>query len=137
MRRDYYSGGAAGCGPAYGRTWRHHYGYHPFSHRAPVSIYKTDKSYELMVFAPGRVKENFRVQMKGDTLTISYHPAEDTSTLDWVRKEYSRGGFERSFIVDSSMDAEHISAAYINGVLTVSLPVLQNGEHTERGVKVD
>jgi HSP20 family protein len=33
--------------------------------RAAVSVYKTEKSYEMLVFAPGRVKENFHLGVKG------------------------------------------------------------------------
>ena len=43
--------------------------------RAAVNIYKTDSSYEMLVFAPGRIKENFHIDVKGNELTVSYtHP---------------------------------------------------------------
>jgi HSP20 family protein len=54
-------------GAAYGRR-------HPFiqSHfRAPVNVYKAENSYELMVFAPGRVKENFSVNQK--EMSLPFH----------------------------------------------------------------
>ena len=57
--------GFAQHGAAHGRR------NHPFmqSHfRAPVNVYKTENSYELLVFAPGRVKENFSVKAQGTSL---------------------------------------------------------------------
>jgi HSP20 family protein len=42
--------------------------------RAAVNIYKTDSSYEMLVFAPGRIKENFHIDVKGNELTVSYTP---------------------------------------------------------------
>lgn len=101
------------------------HGGHPHfdMHRAPVSIYKTENTYEVLVFAPGRVKENFKVKLSAGQLVVAYQPTEDTSPLDWVRKEYSRGGFERSFIVDETIETEDIQARYEDGVLKLSLKI--------------
>jgi len=43
-------------------------------------------------------------------------------------REYSRGGFERSFTLDESIDRSAITAKYIDGVLQVSLPVIKGKE---------
>ncbi len=111
----------------------HHYGHrtHPYSisaQRAPVNVYKTENSYVMLVFAPGRVKENFQVGMKGNELTVSYEPATGKPTPDWIRKEYSRGAFERVFTVDESIDATQISAKYVDGVLEITLPLIPGKE---------
>lgn len=39
--------------------------------RASVNVYKTENSYEMLVFAPGRIKEHFHLDVKGSTLTVS------------------------------------------------------------------
>jgi HSP20 family protein len=98
--------------------------------RAPVNILKTSNSYEMLVFAPGRIKENFKLDVKGNELTISYTPPEGFQRPEWVRREYSRGGFERSFTLDRSIDASNIMAKYSNGVLEVTLPFIP-GEPVE------
>jgi len=51
--------------------------------RAAVNIYKTADSYEMLVFAPGRVKENFNVQVKGNELHVSYTPPEGFPSYDY------------------------------------------------------
>jgi len=139
-KQNYSATDAAGCGYANDRGyWRHHNRYSfPFteSRRAPVSIYKTENSYEMMLFAPGRQKENFSIQLKGDEMVISYKPSVDTSGLNWVRREYSRGGFERSFMIDSSMDADSITSVYENGVLTISIPFRKGGDPNLKDVKI-
>jgi HSP20 family protein len=96
--------------------------------RAAVNIYKTDTSFEMLVFAPGRIKENFNLGVKGNELTISYTPPEGFPKFDWVLREYSRGGFERTFTLDESIDASKISAKYVDGVLQVSLPIIAGKE---------
>ena len=72
--------------------------------RAAVNIYKTDNSYEMLVFAPGRIKEHFHLDMKGNELTVSYTPPEGFPRPEWVLREYSRGGFKRTFTLDESID---------------------------------
>ncbi|MEO8403367.1 MAG: Hsp20/alpha crystallin family protein [Chitinophagaceae bacterium] len=96
--------------------------------RAAVNIYKTDTSLELLVFAPGRIKENFTLGVKGSELTITYTPPEGFPKFDWVQREYSRGGFIRSFTLDDGIDADKISAKYADGVLQVSLPFIPGKE---------
>jgi hypothetical protein len=41
--------------------------------RAAVNIYKTDSSYEMLVFAPGRIKENFHIDVKGNEIDSFLH----------------------------------------------------------------
>jgi HSP20 family protein len=96
--------------------------------RAAVNIYKTENSYEMLVFAPGRIKEHFHLQVKGNELVVSYTPPADFLRPEWIRREYSRGTFERSFTLDESMDAQNITAKYVDGVLQVSLPVIAGKE---------
>jgi len=104
--------------------------------RAAVNIYKTDNSLELLVFAPGRIKENFHLNVKGNGLTVSYLPPEGFPRPDWVRREYSRGAFERSFTLDDTIDATKISAKYVDGVLQVSLPVIPGNEVSNQEIPI-
>lgn len=92
--------------------------------RAAVNIYKTDNSYEMLVFAPGRIKEHFHIDVKGNDLTVSYTPPEGFPRPEWVLREYSRGGFSRTFSLDESIDTQNISAKYADGVLQISLPIV-------------
>lgn len=104
--------------------------------RAAVNVYKTDNSFEMLVFAPGRIKENFNLGVKGRELTISYIPPDGFPRFDWIQREYSRGGFERSFTLDETIDTTKISAKYEDGVLQVSLPVVAGKEATNQEIKV-
>jgi len=61
----YYNQSYAGHGTAYGRR---NYAFAQSHQRAAVNVYKTETSYELMVFAPGRVKENFNIKARGNEL---------------------------------------------------------------------
>ena len=107
-----------------------------FMQRAAVNIYKTEDSYEMLVFAPGRIRENFHLNVKGNELTVSYLPPEGFPRPEWVRREYSRGAFERSFTLDESVDATKISAKYVDGVLQVSLPIIPGKESKSQEIPI-
>ncbi|HET6993918.1 MAG TPA: Hsp20/alpha crystallin family protein [Chitinophagaceae bacterium] len=104
--------------------------------RAAVNVYKTETSFEMLVFAPGRIKENFSLGVKGNELTITYTPPEGFPRPDWIMREYSRGGFERTFTLDDSVDTANISAKYVDGVLQVSLPIVAGKESSSQEIKV-
>ncbi|HEX8315568.1 MAG TPA: Hsp20/alpha crystallin family protein [Flavisolibacter sp.] len=105
--------------------------------RAAVNIYKTANSFEMLVFAPGRIKEHFKLDVDGRELKISYTPPEGFPRPDWVLREYSRGGFVRVFELDETIDAGAIAATYVDGVLQVSLPFIPGKEITKREVVIN
>ena len=105
--------------------------------RAAVNIYKTDNSYELLVFAPGRIKEHFQLDMNGNELNISYNPPEGFPRPEWILREYSRGGFRRTFTLNESIDTQNISARYADGVLQVSLPVIEGKENEKKLIVIN
>ena len=104
--------------------------------RAAVNIFKTENSYEMLVFAPGRLKEHFHLSMNGNELTVSYTPPEGFPRPDWILREYSRGGFSRSFTLNENVDIENISAKYADGVLQVSLPLIEGKENVQKEIVI-
>jgi HSP20 family protein len=104
--------------------------------RAAVNIYKTESSFEMLVFAPGRIKEHFHLDVKGDELKVSYLPPEGFPRPDWILREYSRGAFERTFNLDASIDANAITAKYVDGVLQVSLPRVAGKDEVKRDIVI-
>ena len=131
----HYNQSCAAKGNAYGNSGRP--GFIRTMQRATVNIYKTDNSYELLVFAPGRIKEHFHLDMNGNELTISYTPPEGFPRPEWVLREYSRGGFKRNFTLDESIDTQNISAKYADGVLQVSLPVIPGKENLKKEIVIN
>ena len=105
--------------------------------RAAVNIYKTESSYEMLVFAPGRIKEHFKIDVEGRELKISYTPPEGFPRPEWILREYSRGGFVRAFTLDETIDATHITAKYVDGVLQVSLPLIPGKEATKKEIVIN
>jgi HSP20 family protein len=104
--------------------------------RAAVNVYRMENSFEMLVFAPGRLKDRFNLEVRGSELLISYIPPEDFPRTDWVHREYSRGGFVRSFTLDESVDTTQIQAKYVDGVLQVSLPLIAGREGVSQSIPI-
>lgn len=97
--------------------------------RVPVNVLKTDSTYEIYVIAPDRAKEDFKINLKGNELTISYQVKEEAEeNKNWIRNEFKKASFERSFFVDESIDSANIKAEYHNGILQVTLPIVPGSE---------
>lgn len=101
----------------------------------PVNIHETDKGYDLHVVAPGIRKEDFKINVDKNVLTVSYEHKEETkeegkdeSQVKFLRTEYSVKSFKRSFTLNEKIDTTAISAKYSDGILNVSLPKKENAE---------
>ena len=74
---------------------------------------------------PGFQKEDIRIDLNNDLLTISAEHREDREEKDkegnFVRRERHYGSYARSFDV-SGIQTDHITADYKNGVLELALP---------------
>jgi HSP20 family protein len=90
----------------------------------PVNIHETNEGYHLELNAPGRNKEDFKVNVENGLLTISYEKKESQEQKDYktIRREFSFRSFKRSFSIDDKINADAIQARYENGVLKVFLP---------------
>lgn len=131
----YYNQSCAAKGTHHGSRNRHLL--YRSLQRAAVNIFKTESSCEMLVFAPGRIREHFHLDVKGSELTVSYTPPEGFSRPQWILREYSRGGFERTFTLDESIDTANISAKYADGVLQVSLPIIAGKETVAQEIKIN
>lgn len=90
-----------------------------------VNVRETDNEYELEVAAPGMKKDNFKINLDNDQLTISseWKDERKKDEDDYTRREFSYQSFQRSFTIpEHVVDGEKISAKYADGILKVRLP---------------
>ena len=93
-----------------------------------VNIRETPDNYEVEVAAPGMDKNDFKVTLDGNLLTISSVKEQRQSNQDesFTRREFSYQSFQRSFELPKNVvDEEKISAKYENGLLLLSIPKLE------------
>ena len=91
------------------------------SFRTDVS--DTGDAYKLEAELPGFKKEDIKIDIENDCLTISAERKADNKEEkdNYVKRERFYGSFSRSFDV-SGINVDGIEAAYNDGVLTVKLP---------------
>ena len=91
-----------------------------------VNIKETIENYEVEVAAPGMTKNDFTVELKGNTLTISSEKQsqkEENQDFRYTTREFSYQSFSRTFNLQKDVvDTENIRAAYENGVLNLIIP---------------
>ncbi len=91
-----------------------------------VNVKETPESFEVEMAAPGMNKEDFKVELDNNILTISSekkHENEENQGEKYSRKEFSYQSFQRSFhLSKEAVDADNIQAKYENGVLYLRIP---------------
>ena len=94
-----------------------------FAQIAPVNILKNETGLKLEIVAPGFNKDDFKVHLEKEFLTISAEvkAKEENKNEKEIRREYKYQSFKRSFTLDEKIDTEKIQAKYENGVLTLNL----------------
>lgn len=112
--------GHRGCGPWQRGGWGRPGNWGGWSRSIPVNISETDSSFELYLLAPGRTKEDFKIAVKDDVLTISY--TEGAAQESYAHNEFRLGSFERSFRLNGKVLTDGISAQYQDGILRLTLP---------------
>ena len=89
-----------------------------------VNITEQKDQYLVSLAAPGLKKDDFKIDVDGNMLTISSEKEESKEDKDkkFTRREYSYSSFSRSFTLPEEINKEKIEAKYEDGVLKISLP---------------
>ena len=86
-------------------------------------IQELDGHYLLTMDLPGVSKEDIKIEVKADRLTVSAIKKESNSEdkNSFIRRERTFGSFSRSFTLSETIDSENIEASYENGVLHLAI----------------
>ena len=89
-----------------------------------VNIKEGEKGFELELAVPGGKKEDFKVEIDNDVLTISneVQTSNEKSQEKYTRREFSYSSFKRSFTLPETVDSSKIDATYESGILKLALP---------------
>ena len=98
-----------------------------YEHHSVVSAFRTDvvdtgDAYKLDAELPGFKKEDIKIDVENDVLTISVERKldEEEKKQNFVKRERFYGSYSRSFDV-SGIEVDGIQAAYNDGVLTLTM----------------
>jgi HSP20 family protein len=87
---------------------------------------------------PGMKLEDFDISVSGDILTVqgARFTGEGLEGGWYHRRERESGGFSRAVRLPAEVDGNQAEAAYVAGVLTISLPLKEAAKPKEIPVKV-
>ena len=99
----------------------------PGRHYTPLTdIYETDNALTIVMEMPGVGKESVNVDLQEDVLRIEGQiDFSKYKGMEPVYTEYNVGHYVRKFSLPSKIDREKISAQLDDGVLTLTLPKVQ------------
>lgn len=106
-----------------------------------VDVAETDGSITLHAELPGIDKKDVKITINdGNILTIAGEKKREEKTEDkeknYMRIERSYGSFARSFTLPDNVATENISAAFDNGVLTITVPKKEPAKPKELEVTI-
>lgn len=89
-----------------------------------VNIKENKDSFNIEMAAPGLKKEDFKIDVEGNLLTISSEKETEKKEEDksYSKREYNYSSFSRSFTLPETANAEKINAKYVDGVLHLFVP---------------
>jgi len=103
-----------------------------------VNVRETNDEYIIDVAAPGMRRDEFKVELDNNVLTISSQREEKQEAheeeLNYTRREFNYQSFQRSFTLpEKKVNGEKISARYADGILHITVP--KNDEAKVKPIK--
>ncbi|CAN7358885.1 Hsp20/alpha crystallin family protein [Polaromonas sp. LjRoot131] len=103
----------------------------------PVDVLEDSTGITLYADLPGVPKENLKLQVEADTLTIEAESAlAAPEGLQSSHTEVGLGRFHRVFSLSKELDTENVTAELTHGVLKLRIPKAAHAQPRRINVKV-
>lgn len=88
-----------------------------------INVIEDNDSFRMEVAAPGLSREDLKIDLENDTLTLSSSITQEKASDEVIlRREFCYDNFERSFVIPDSVDSSKIGATHENGIFRIVLP---------------
>lgn len=107
--------------------------------RVPATnISESPDHYHVELAAPGLKKEDFKLNLERNVLSISVEQRTGDRQEDrnYTKREYSYSSFVRSFTLPESADESGIQATYNDGVLAIDIPKREEAKTISRQIEI-
>lgn len=103
-----------------------------------VDVAEHDNEYIVKVELPGVARDDVKITMQENILTIRGEKKQEKETKDsdFHRVERSYGSFQRSFTLPTHVKNDRIEASFKDGILTVNLPKAEEAKPKQIEVRV-
>ena len=106
-----------------------------------LNLSENDTSYSIELVAPGYQKEDFKLRVNDDVLTISAETknerAEGGDGRQYSRREYTSSSFTRSFQLPENAKDDSIAAKYNDGILQISIPKTEKEVRASKEINIE
>jgi HSP20 family protein len=102
-----------------------------------VNISESENNYHVELAAPGLKKEDFKLNLDRNQLTISVEqPDRQDNQKNYSKREYSYTSFVRSFTLPESADDSRIDASYTDGILRIEIAKREEAKAVRRQIEI-
>jgi HSP20 family protein len=84
---------------------------------AIYNVTEVKNGYDISIAAPGRKKEDFKINVEDDILEVSYEAPKESET------SLILSSFSKTWRLPENADVESIVGKYEQGILTLNVPV--------------
>lgn len=103
-----------------------------------VNIAETDGDFQIELAVPGLKKEDFKINIDKNVLSISAEKKNESTKEDkkYSKREYSYTSFVRSFTLPETIDQSKVDAAYSDGILKLTVAKKEEAKVQSREISV-
>jgi len=103
-----------------------------------VNISESENNYHVELAAPGLKKDDFKLNLERNQLTISVEQSSDhqDNQKNYSKREYSYSSFVRSFTLPESADDGKIDASYTDGILRIDIAKREEAKAVRRQIEI-
>ncbi|MGC9502619.1 Hsp20/alpha crystallin family protein [Baaleninema sp.] len=105
----------------------------------PAELHETDEAVILKLEVPGMNPEDLDIDVTRDAVSIRGERKQESETEEngTIRSEFRYGQFSRVISLPTHVDNSQVEAQYRDGLLTLTLPKVEEEKHKSVKVKVE
>jgi HSP20 family protein len=105
-----------------------------------VNIAESENEFHIEIAAPGLKKEDFKINLEQNLLSVSAESKEENTETDSAKKynrvEYNYSSFMRTFTLPETADHAKITAEYKDGILFISVAKKEEAKILSREIAI-
>jgi len=103
----------------------------------PCNIYQENGSYVFDLYLPGFSRDDFSIDIDNNVLYIK-GVSTNPKKRNYIHQEYIRTTkFERSWSLPKNVNIDAIDASYNSGVLSISIPLLEERKPQTKKITIN
>jgi len=110
----------------------------PVNKAPAVNITESETGFDIELAVPGLKKEDFKINVDKNVLSVSAEVKQEEAAegKNYSKKEFSYNSFSRSFTLPETVDQNNIEAAYIDGILKLTVAKKEEAKLQAREIAV-